>query len=106
MSDALPKLIIKEDSSPEEKFRMKRVIVFLMCLALLATTVAPAGAQVRRKHSSFGHKARTVAIIGGGTAVGALIGGEKGAATRAGGRDCSRTNTSPGRAPLQTRNNG
>src|SRR3954469_8869932 len=104
MSDALPKLIIKEDSSPEEKFKMKRVIVFLMCLALLATTVAPAGAQVRRKHSSFGRKARTVAIIGGGTAVGALIGGKKGAAIGAGGSTVYAMNRSAARRHFKQSN--
>ena len=64
---------------------MKRVVVFFMCLALLATTILSASAQDRRRHSRFGRKARTVAIIGGGTAIGALIGGKKGAAIGAGG---------------------
>ena len=64
---------------------MKRVIVFLMCLALLATTVLSVSAQDRRRHSRFGRKARTAAIIAGGTAVGALVGGKKGAAIGAGG---------------------
>lgn len=60
---------------------MKKVIVFLMCLALLAATVLSVGAQDRRRHRSrFGRKARTAAIIGGGTAIGAIVGGGKGAA--------------------------
>lgn len=64
---------------------MKKVIVCLMSLAMLASTIMTAGAQERRRRSRFGRKARTVAIIGGGTAVGALIGGKKGAAIGAGG---------------------
>ncbi|HEX8843800.1 MAG TPA: hypothetical protein VF791_04115 [Pyrinomonadaceae bacterium] len=64
---------------------MKRVTGLLICLILLATTFLPVEAQDRRKRSRFGRKARTVAIIGGGTAIGALIGGKKGAAIGAGG---------------------
>lgn len=63
---------------------MKRVIGFLICLLLLATTVIPVSAQDRRRRSRFGRKARTVAIIGGGTVAGALLGGRKGAAIGAG----------------------
>jgi hypothetical protein len=76
---------------------MKRVIVFLMCLALLATTVVSVGAQNRRRHSRFGRKARTAAIIGGGTAAGALIGGKKGAAIGAGGSTIYAMNRSAAR---------
>jgi outer membrane lipoprotein SlyB len=64
---------------------MKRITGFLLCLLLLASTVLTVDAQDRRKRSRFGRKARTVAIIGGGTAAGALIGGKKGAAIGAGG---------------------
>jgi hypothetical protein len=64
---------------------MKRVIGLLICLLLLATTIIPVSAQDRRKRSRFGRKARTVAIIGGGTVAGALLGGRKGAAIGAGG---------------------
>lgn len=63
---------------------MKRIIGFLLCLMLLATTIVSVSAQDRRRHSRFGRKARTVAIIGGGTVAGALIGGKKGAAIGAG----------------------
>ena len=64
---------------------MKKLIVFLMCLALLLSTIISVGAQDRRRHRSrFGRKARTAAIIGGGTAIGAIAGGGKGAAIGAG----------------------
>ncbi|HVF57896.1 MAG TPA: hypothetical protein VM934_17220 [Pyrinomonadaceae bacterium] len=58
----------------------------LMCLLLLATTLAPEiFGQDRRRRSRFGRKARTAAIIAGGAGAGALIGGKKGAAIGAGG---------------------
>lgn len=64
---------------------MKRIVMLLMCLALVASTVLDVAAQDRRRHSRFGRKARTAAIIGGGAVVGALVGGKKGAAIGAGG---------------------
>jgi hypothetical protein len=64
---------------------MKRLVLLLLSFILIAELVAPLGlAQDRRRRSRFGRKARTVAIIGGGTAAGALIGGRKGAAIGAG----------------------
>ena len=64
----------------------RKVFGGLLCLVFLATTLAlDTSAQVRRKRSRFGRKARTAAIIGGGAAVGGLIGGKKGAAIGAGG---------------------
>jgi MFS family permease len=83
---------------------MKRVVVFLMCLALLATTVLSVSAQDRRRRSRFGRKARTVAIIGGGTAVGALIGGKKGAAIGAGGSAIYAMNRSAARRHFKQSN--
>jgi len=76
---------------------MKRVFALLMCLAFLATTILSVDAQDRRRRSRFGRKARTVAIIGGGTAVGALIGGKKGAAIGAGGSTIYAMNRSAAR---------
>ena len=65
---------------------MKRLAASLFCLILLLTAIVPETfGQDRRKRSRFGRKARTVAIIGGGAAVGALLGGKKGAAIGAGG---------------------
>jgi hypothetical protein len=64
---------------------MKRVLLVLMCFALLAEMFIPATHAQTRRRSRFGRKARTVAIIGGGAAAGALIGGKKGAAIGAGG---------------------
>ena len=65
---------------------MKRLTVALMGLLLMLALVAPEMyAQETRRRSRFGRKARTVAIIGGGAAVGALLGGKKGAAIGAGG---------------------
>ena len=63
---------------------MKRAVLFLMCLALVAATILPVMAQDRRR-SRFGRKARTAAMVGGGALVGALVGGKKGAAIGAGG---------------------
>jgi hypothetical protein len=76
---------------------MKKVIGFLMCLMLLATTVMSVSAQDRRMRSRFGRKARTAAIIGGGTVAGALIGGKKGAAIGAGGSTIYAMNRSAAR---------
>ncbi|HKR00510.1 MAG TPA: hypothetical protein VJT09_07540 [Pyrinomonadaceae bacterium] len=59
---------------------MKRITGCLLCLFMIAATVLSVDAQERRRRSRFGRKARTVAIIGGGTVAGALIGGKKGAA--------------------------
>lgn len=66
---------------------MKRVLIFILVLSLLVVTgtLASADGQTRRRKSKFGRKARTVAIIGGGAAVGALVAGKKGAAIGAGG---------------------
>jgi hypothetical protein len=66
---------------------MKRIIASLFCLILLLTAIVPDtfGQDRRRRHSRFGRKARTAAIIGGGAVAGALIGGKKGAAIGAGG---------------------
>jgi Glycine zipper len=59
---------------------MKRFVVIVLCLFVLAETFAIAEAQTRRRKSRFGRKARTVAIIAGGAGIGALVGGKKGAA--------------------------
>lgn len=81
---------------------MKRIIGFLMCLMLLAATVLSVDAQDRRKRSRFGRKARTVAIIGGGTVAGALIGGKKGAAIGAGGSTIYAMNRKAARRHFKT----
>lgn len=65
---------------------MKRFFAIMLCLFVLAATLAVAEAQTRHRHKSrFGRKARTAAIIAGGAGVGALVGGRKGAAIGAGG---------------------
>lgn len=64
---------------------MKRIAFCLMCLMLMAELAAPHAFAQRRGRSRFGRKARTAAIIAGGTGVGALIAGKKGAAIGAGG---------------------
>jgi hypothetical protein len=63
---------------------MKRVMLIVLALAVMAATIFPAMAQTRRR-SRFGRKARTAAMIAGGAGVGALIKGKKGAAIGAGG---------------------
>jgi hypothetical protein len=65
---------------------MKRLTVVLLSLLVMIALAAPATfGQERRHRSKFGRKARTAAIIGGGAAVGGLVGGKKGAAIGAGG---------------------
>jgi len=67
---------------------MKRLLalIIVMTLLVLTGTLVSADGQTRRRHrSKFGRKARTVAIVGGGAAVGALVAGKKGAAIGAGG---------------------
>jgi hypothetical protein len=65
---------------------LKRIAASLFCLTLLLTAIVPETfGQDRTRRSRFGRKARTVAIIGGGAAAGALLGGKKGAAIGAGG---------------------
>jgi len=64
---------------------MKKVLVLLIFFALVAEVFIPATMAQQRGRSRFGRKARTAAIIGGGAATGALIGGKKGAAIGAGG---------------------
>ncbi|PWT91585.1 MAG: hypothetical protein C5B55_07895 [Blastocatellia bacterium] len=65
---------------------MKRLILIVLCLAVLAQSALIVDAQTRHRHKSkFGRKARTAAIIAGGAGVGALVGGAKGAAIGAGG---------------------
>lgn len=64
---------------------MKRLIGIVLCLFLFAECFAIVDAKTRRHKSRFGRKARTVAMLGGGAAVGALVAGKKGAALGAGG---------------------
>ena len=64
---------------------MRKVLVSLLCLLFIVTTFTLDASAQRRKHSRFGRKARTAAIIGGGAVVGGLVGGKKGAAIGAGG---------------------
>jgi outer membrane lipoprotein SlyB len=82
---------------------MKRLVLFLMCLVLLAGVCVPLASAQDRRRSRFGRKSRTAAIIGGGAVAGALIGGKKGAAIGAGGgtlyamnRKAARTHFKPG----------
>lgn len=60
---------------------MKKYALSFLCLAVLATAAPVASAQER---SRFGRKARTVAIVGAGAAIGALVAGKKGAGIGAG----------------------
>lgn len=63
---------------------MKRFAVLLLSITLLMASVVPTYGQ-SRKRSKFGRKARTVAIIAGGAALGVLTGGLSVAAMGAGG---------------------
>jgi hypothetical protein len=64
---------------------MKKLLAGLFCLIFIFATLSPSAFAQTRRHRRFGTKARTAAIIGGGTAVGALVGGKKGAAIGGGG---------------------
>src|SRR5918993_5604266 len=66
---------------------MKRLLALILVWTLLFVTgtLVSADGQTRRKKSTFGRKARTVAIIAGGAGVGALVAGKKGAAIGGGG---------------------
>lgn len=64
---------------------MKRLFAIVLCLFLFVECFELADAKTRRHKSRFGRKARTVAMIAGGGAVGALVAGKKGAAIGAGG---------------------
>ncbi|HEX8706667.1 MAG TPA: hypothetical protein VF723_00275 [Pyrinomonadaceae bacterium] len=83
---------------------MKRIVLLLMCMALFAASLVTASGQDRRRRSRFGRKARTVAIIAGGTAAGALIGGKKGAAIGAGGSTMYAMNRKAARRHFKPRN--
>lgn len=72
---------------------MKKLLTLVMALVILAATAFPVAAQRRRyfedqprRHRSwFGRKSRTVAIIAGGAALGAVTGGLGTAALLGGG---------------------
>jgi hypothetical protein len=64
---------------------MRRLTVTLISLLMVLLLAAPATFGQERHRSKFGRKARTAAMIGGGAAVGGLIGGKKGAGIGAGG---------------------
>ena len=88
---------------------MKRILMTLLCLVVVASAVAPAASAQDRTPSRFGRKARTIAIIGGGALAGALIGGKKGAAIGAGStalyamnRDAARRHFSPTKRRIGT----
>ena len=83
---------------------MKRTLILLTALLVFIAAAIPAIAQDRRRHRSrFGRKARTVAIIGGGAAAGALIGGKKGAAIGAGGAGLYAMNRPAAKRHFKTR---
>lgn len=63
---------------------MKKIAALLLSLTILLASSMPAFGQ-SRKRSKFGRKARTVAIIAGGAALGVLTGGLSVAAMGAGG---------------------
>ncbi|MGH9880272.1 MAG: hypothetical protein ACRD6N_02460 [Pyrinomonadaceae bacterium] len=63
---------------------MRKLAALLLGVMLLFATVVPTYGQTQKK-SRFGRKARTVAIIAGGAALGVLTGGLSVAAMGAGG---------------------
>jgi hypothetical protein len=83
---------------------MRRILILFICIAVIASTLITVSAQDRRRRSRFGRKARTAAIIGAGTAAGALIGGKKGAAIGAGGSTLYAVNRGAARRNFKRRN--
>lgn len=83
---------------------MKKLWVALLCIILLVTAIVPEMYSQDRRRSRFGRKARTAAIIGAGTAAGALIGGKKGAAIGAGGSTLYAMNRRAARRHFKGRN--
>ena len=88
---------------------MRKLLTLVMALVLLAVTCLPAHAQERRRRSWFGRKSRTVAIIGGAAALGAVTGGVGTAALLGGGggvyafnRRAARRHFKPGTRRLGT----
>lgn len=81
---------------------MRKFMIALICFFLVGTTlVADAEAQRRTR---FGRKARTAAIVAGGTGAGALIGGKKGALVGAGGSTLYAVNRRAARRNFKRRN--
>ena len=83
---------------------MKRLFVALLCITLIVTALVPEMYGQDRRRSRFGRKARTAAIIGAGTAAGAIIGGKKGAAIGAGGSTLYAMNRGAARRNFKGRN--
>ena len=83
---------------------MNRIYASLLCLILLAVALSPVAYAQDRNRSRFGRKARTAAIIGGGTLAGALIGGKKGAAIGGGGATLYAMNRRAARRNFKQRN--
>jgi len=64
---------------------MRKLLTLVMTLMLLLGSAFPASAQKQKHRSWFGRKSRTVAIIAGGAALGAVTGGIGTAALLGGG---------------------
>ncbi|HXD30335.1 MAG TPA: hypothetical protein VN643_04420 [Pyrinomonadaceae bacterium] len=64
---------------------MKRLLTLVIAFVFLISAALPVEAQKRRNRSWFGRKSRTVAIIAGGAALGAVTGGLGTAALLGGG---------------------
>jgi len=64
---------------------MRKLLTLVMTLVLLLVSAFPASAQKQKHRSWFGRKSRTVAIIAGGAALGAVTGGIGAAALVGGG---------------------
>ena len=83
---------------------MKRILLSLLCIMMLALTSVPLVSAQDRTPSRFGRKARTAAIIGGGAAAGALVAGKKGAAIGAGSGALYAMNRKAARENFNSRN--
>jgi len=84
--------------------KTKRLSASLLCLLIFATALVPEAFGQDRRRSRFGRKSRTVALICGGAATGALLGGKKGAAIGAGGATMYAMNRKAARRNFKQRN--
>ena len=83
---------------------MRKLIITCLCFMFFATTLVPDTLAQDRRRSRFGRKARTAAIIAGGTGAGALIGGKKGALVGAGAGTLYAVNRGAARRNFKRRN--
>ncbi|MER3426748.1 MAG: hypothetical protein C4334_01410 [Pyrinomonas sp.] len=86
------------------KKKMRKLMVSSLLFLFLATSVVSVTSAQDRKRSRFGRKARSAAIVGGATAVGAAAGGASGAAITGGAAAIYAANRPAARRHFKKRN--